>query len=113
MKNLKNVAYLPTLEKPAMMSNAGLWRQVKLAYFSKALTLLLKPLKVCTVFLVYVNTIFIHALLAQDASHTGMNMYDPSGRYQLVYPRLLSYVVDDPEGKDVMCIKGGNSKHPC
>jgi hypothetical protein len=40
-------------------------------------------------------------------------MQDPSGRVQLVHPCLFSYVVDDPEGKDVTCIKGSNSNHPC
>jgi hypothetical protein len=54
-----------------------------------------------------------YLVYAQELSHTGANMYDPWGRYQLVFPRLLSYVVDDPEGKDVACIKGGRTNHSC
>ncbi len=38
---------------------------------------------------------------------------DPEGKEHLVFPRLFSYVVDDPESKDVTCIKGGNSAYPC
>jgi hypothetical protein len=35
------------------------------------------------------------------------------GNEVTAYPHLFSYVVDDPEGKDVTCIKGGQSNHPC
>ncbi len=38
---------------------------------------------------------------------------DPDGLPRLVYPHLLSYVMDDPEGKDVLCMKGAPSVHPC
>lgn len=30
-----------------------------------------------------------------------------------VYPRLLSYVLDDPEGKDISGVKGAPSEHCC
>jgi hypothetical protein len=44
--NTATVAYLPILEKPFHLTNDSLWRLVKLAYISKALALLLEPLKV-------------------------------------------------------------------
>ncbi len=93
IKNLQNVAYLTDLKRPTELTNDAVWRLVKLTYISKALDLLMQPLKVM--------------------SYTGVNLFDPSGKYQLVYPRLLNYVLDDPEGKDILCIKGGQAKHPC
>ncbi len=36
-----------------------------------------------------------------------------NGMCVTAYPHLFSYVVDDPEGKDLTCIKGGNTKHSC
>lgn len=32
---------------------------------------------------------------------------------QLVFPRIFSYVVDEPEGKDISCLRGWPSFHPC
>lgn len=40
-------------------------------------------------------------------------MQDPAGTTRSVFPRLFSYVVDDPESKDLLCIKGGNSAYSC
>lgn len=44
---------------------------------------------------------------------TGIKVKDPWGQDILAIPRLFSYVVDNPEGKDLSCIKGGSSKLPC
>jgi hypothetical protein len=43
----------------------------------------------------------------------GVTIPDPWGKDRLVFPQLFSYVVDDPEGKDVSCIKGVPSAEPC
>lgn len=40
-------------------------------------------------------------------------MSDPFGQTQFVVPQLFSYVGDEPELKDVLCIKGGNTAYPC
>lgn len=55
-----------------------------------------------------------HLLAAlKKASNEGLSLVDPQGQQQLVFPRLFSYVMDDPESKDVNAIKGGNTLHPC
>ncbi len=92
IKDLSTVAYIPVLDKPPDMP-APTWRLVKLAIHSKVLELLLAPLK--------------------DLSHTGKLMKDPSGVDRFVFPRFASYVVDAPEGADVMMVKGVPSEHPC
>ena len=71
----------------------SLYRQVKLAYMSKALSILLEPMK--------------------DASHNGIHLNDPKGNMVFVYPRLLSYVMDLPESKDIYMVKGGSAPNPC
>ncbi len=92
IKDLSTVAYIPVLNKPPNMPLAT-WRLVKLAIHSKVLDFLVAPLK--------------------QLSHTGKLMQDPSGVSRFVYPRFASYVVDAPEGADVMMVKGVPSAHPC
>ena len=71
----------------------SLLRLVKLSYMSKALDMLLSPLK--------------------RLSSTGVRLVDPVGTWWHVYPRLLSYVMDLPESKDVFMVKGIPATHPC
>ena len=93
IQDLANVGYFATLsDKPIGLPDSA-WRQVKLLYTARALHTLLRPLKAM--------------------SKLGTRMGDPWGRLQNVHPRLLSYVADDPESKDVLCIKGGNSEFIC
>ncbi len=90
--HLSTVAYIPVLDKPAYLSQST-WRLVKLWVHSKVMSLLLDPLK----------------RLSKD----GKRMNDPSGQPRHVFPRLASYVLDAPEGADVMMVKGWPSDHPC
>lgn len=81
---LATIAYLsPLSEKPNNLSDEK-WRLVKLSYMHLALEHLLKPLK--------------------EAGATGLQLKDPWGQERTVVPQLLSYVMDDPESKDVFCI---------
>ena len=43
----------------------------------------------------------------------GLDLCDPFGKQRFVIPHLFSYVGDEPELKDIFCIKGHGSKHPC
>ena len=54
IKNLDGVGYLPELSRPAHVKNDGKWRMVKLFYMSKALDILLSPLKVRLYIVVHV-----------------------------------------------------------
>ncbi len=90
--HLSTVAYIPVLNKPANVSKAT-WRLVKLWIHSKVVSLLLDPLK----------------RLSKD----GKWMKDPTGQPRHVFTRLASYVLDAPEGADVMMVKGWPSQHPC
>jgi hypothetical protein len=49
----------------------------------------------------------------KQASHDGLCLKDPWGVERCVFPRLMSYVADEPELKMVTCIKGVPSAHPC
>jgi hypothetical protein len=89
--NLKTVGYIPTYGRPDAIVKDEIWRLTRLQVFSKCLSHLLQPMKV--------------------ASKLGIPLVDPDGIRQHVHPRLLSYVADDPELKDVYCIKNG--KLPC
>ena len=71
----------------------SLFRLVKLAYFSKALSALLEPMK--------------------RASHDGIDLVDPTGKLVHAYPRVLSYVMDLPESKDIYMVKGVPAPNPC
>jgi hypothetical protein len=88
-----HIALLPTLEWPAGldMSKSPLAPIAKRIMISKCITLLLHSLK--------------------QASHSGVELLDPWGDMRLVFPALHSYVADDPECKDLCCIKRG--MHPC
>lgn len=88
---IKPVGYLsPMFHKPAKLG-AERWRLVKLHYINHAMSELTAPLKAL--------------------SQTGIRLKDPNGVQRLVFPRLLSYVMDDPESKDIFCIQ--NSKKKC
>jgi hypothetical protein len=49
----------------------------------------------------------------QPPHSAGVELLDPSGTRQVVFPRLLSYVVDLPEQADITGIKGGSTPYPC
>ena len=92
LSDVSTVAYFQDLNIPDYIT-ASDKRLVKLSYMSKALELLLAPLK--------------------EASFEGMRVMDPVGSMMEVYPRLLSYVMDLPESKDVFMVKGLPGAHPC
>lgn len=93
IRDLENIGYFPSLTKPAQMS-AAVWRLVKLRYISMAIDTLLEPLK--------------------RLSYDGIMLSSPiDGEAVAVYPRLLSYVMDDPEVKDLTGVKGQGAPHPC
>lgn len=46
IKNLDGVGYIPEISRPVQVKNDALWRKVKLQFMSKALELLLSPMKV-------------------------------------------------------------------
>ena len=88
---ISTIAYLSSFnERPANVGDNA-WCMAKLHYMHRSMSLLLEPLK--------------------KMSWQGMQLRDPSGVYRLVYPRLLSYVMDDPESKDLYCI--GKTSRPC
>lgn len=91
ISTISTVAYLSSFaEKPARISLPA-WRMAKLQYMQKSMSLLLSPLK--------------------RLSFQGLRTKDPDGSYRLVFPRLLSYVMDDPESKDLYCIS--KTARPC
>lgn len=92
VQDLPDVAYIPDLQRPIGVSGE-VWRQVKLSFMNKCASFLLQPLK--------------------DVSKRGVSIDTSLGCKVKVYPRLFSYVVDDPESKDITCIKGGSSQYPC
>ena len=47
------------------------------------------------------------------ATAAGVQLADPWGRQRLVFPQLFSYVTDDPEAKDLSCIRGGSTECCC
>ena len=50
----------------------------------------------------------------KEASHHGLRALCPDGRTLVTaYPRLASYVTDDPESKDIFCIRPAPAQHPC
>lgn len=112
IKNLDGVGYLPELSRPAHVKNDGKWRMVKLVYMSKALDVLLSPLKVrwCNK-----RHMPLHNMrcVTQASSLNGLRITCSNGNALTVFPRLLSYVLDDPEGKDITGIKSAPSEHCC
>jgi hypothetical protein len=93
VRQLDNVGYFPTMSHPAGM-NDRVWRLVKLRFISEAMNTLLSPLKAL--------------------SYEGIILKEPNeGEEVKVYPRLLSYVMDDPEVKDLTAVKGQGSPYPC
>jgi hypothetical protein len=86
VRKLTNLGYFPSLNRPALQFSAPVWRLVKLKFLSMAIDVLLQPLK--------------------DLSFSGIDLIAPTdGEVVMVYPRLMSYVMDDPEVKDLTCIK--------
>ena len=92
---------------------------MKLAIYSKCLSFLLKDVKQysyeggvgyydCTHALVYGTKSNETFLLS-----VGITLKDPWGKDTNVFPRLFSYVVDNPEMADIWCTKQGNTKYPC
>lgn len=79
-------AYFPELQK-------GTDRSVKLAVYAKCLETLLQPLA--------------------EASKSGEYWKDSYGDEYLIFPRILSYVADDPEMRDLLCILGHMAKFAC
>ena len=92
LSDASTVAYFQDLSMPEHVKGVQ-QRLVKLVYMSKAIQALLMPLKA--------------------ASFEGMKVKDPVGSWMDVYPRLLSYVMDLPESKDVFMVKGMPSANPC
>jgi hypothetical protein len=92
LSDASTVAYFQDLTMPEHVKGVQ-QRLVKLVYMSKALKALLGPLKA--------------------ASFEGLKVKDPLGSWMVVYPRLLSYVMDLPESKDVFMVKGMPSSNPC
>ncbi|GAX78381.1 hypothetical protein CEUSTIGMA_g5823.t1 [Chlamydomonas eustigma] len=90
--NFRDVAYFPKPVFPQRLSSAAK-RQVKLHMLSLCLGILLKDIKAL--------------------SHSGVNLVDPWGNNQFVVPMLFSYVGDEPEIKDLSCVKGPPSAFPC
>jgi len=80
------------MDKPLWMDDER-WRELKLNVIAACLRILTEE--------------------TRKASFKAIPLYDPSGIMRNVRMCLFSYVVDDPEGKDVSCIKGGSSFHPC
>jgi len=83
---LQHVAYFP--EFPTGTKN-----EVKLVALSKCLELLFAPVK--------------------PAVAEGVELQAPSGSKYLFFPRLLSYVADDPEWRDLLAIYNHSSSVPC
>ena len=117
----QTVAYFPTLKKPMSGKAKKFWRLVKLAYVAKALDFLLGPLKVLLArYCISVCSTSSHRpesnaehFVLQRLSFTGVKLPDPDGDERNVYPRLYSYVMDDPEGRDVLGVMQPPSGHPC
>jgi hypothetical protein len=81
----------PKLDMPGLSEEQK--RLVIMAFNAKCLHVLLQPLK------------------AASAGGVLLACYDEVQR--LVFPRLLSYVADEPEISMVTCHKSHHSKHPC
>lgn len=93
-QNLVEVGYFPIMQCPVGLSKAQ-WRHVRLCMQHKCVAQLLAEVK------------------AASYTHVGLPLTDPWGNTVTVVPRLLSYVTDDPEGKDLSLVRGGNAMYPC
>jgi hypothetical protein len=85
-ETITTVAYFPVL--PPITH-----RVLKLLVLKKCLETLLEPLR--------------------EASYKGVEWKAPDGKQYLFFPRILSYVADDPEIRDMLCILAHNSRFPC
>lgn len=48
------------------------------------------------------------------AGNEGVTVQDPrTGRSVVAFPRVLSYICDQPEERAVLCLKGGSCARPC
>ncbi|GAX74319.1 hypothetical protein CEUSTIGMA_g1768.t1 [Chlamydomonas eustigma] len=90
IKNLVDVGYFPKVEFPVGLNDVAC-RRIKLHVLSKCLTVLLEKLK--------------------RLSFTGIDILDPWGMQQKVFPFLFNYAVDHPEVMDLTCNKDG--MEPC
>jgi hypothetical protein len=91
--NIRTVAFFSTMPDLPNYLSADAKRILKLTYLSRALSILLQPLK--------------------QASFSGILLQDPHGNLQNTYPRVLSYVMDSPEVSDILCIKSAPAPFPC
>ena len=93
IKRLSTVAYIPILSKPPGMDDQT-FRACKRQFLALALQVILADLR--------------------EASFTGVLVETSDGFLHTVFPRLLSYVADDPEQRQVLQIYSANSAHrPC
>ena len=132
MQNLIDVGYLPDIQPPTGATFPSIvWRKVKLSFMSKCLDHLLSSVKKASFDGLHLQVrahsscfnVSVDVRLTCSPSpffipliwfsHTTIHVQDPTGKVQLVFPRLFTYVVDDPESKDLTCIRGGNSAYPC
>lgn len=86
------VAYIPVIRKQKEPSADQRARERRAAIFQRAL------------YLAFRSTI--------TASHKGV-LHEHAGKTYVAFPRILMYMCDQPEEKSVLCLKGGNTPHPC
>lgn len=93
VKNLGTLGFIPILRKRRGISSSKL-RQAKRELMAKCLTLMLAPLRA--------------------ASYTGLHVQTADSRTHSVFPRVLSYVADDPEQRAVLQLYvSGRCKRQC
>ena len=46
--------------------------------------------------------------MTSAAGHVGVQLMDSTGKEQLVFTRLFNYAIDNPEIKDMVCLRGGH-----
>lgn len=93
VKNIQTLGYIPVLkEDPAISSDT--YRAAKRLVLSQCLKIMLEPL--------------------MEASRSGMILQAPDGLQYSSFPRMLSYVADDPEQRAVLQLYTSNKcKRPC
>lgn len=112
----KDVGYFPHIHYPSRLPKDAC-RRLKLTVLSKCLDVLLGTMKKQS----KDGKNAFRLCLTGQVSHsecvlyctTGVLLTDPWGRQRQVFPQLFSYVTDDPEAKDLSCIRGGTAGHSC